>query len=178
MGSRWLQRVTLAVAAGASIATTQLPQEWHADASAVLDAVVFDTQRVTASYAIHAEIAGTGKYTDLDGTLTATISATTAGTFDAQSQLRLTLRSTTNPDVQSVSEVTLPNIDPRVAAELPAWTHCMTPPCAEDFELTVELIGTGAPPLNITGNVGVRSLGTDNKLEATTQTTIIASPLP
>ena len=178
MASRWLQRVTLAVAAAASIATTQLPQEWHADASAVLDTVVFDTTRTTARYAIHAEITGTGKYTDLDGTLTATINATTSGTFDSQSQLRLTLRSTTNPDVAMVSEVTLPNIDPRVAAELPAWTHCMTPPCAEDFELTVELIGTGAPPLNITGNVGTSSVGSDNKLEPTTQATITASPLP
>lgn len=178
MTSRWLQRVTLAVAAAASIATTVPPKEWHVSAGAMLDAVVFDTQRTTARYAIHAEVTGTGKYTDLDGTLTATVSASTFGTFDAQSQLRLTVRSTTNPDVEIVQEVTLPNIEPRVSAELPAWTHCMTPPCAEDFELTIELIGTGAPPLNISGDVGVASLGTDNKLEPMTQTTITASPLP
>ena len=40
---------------------------------------------------------------------------------------------------------------PEVSANLYAWTHCTTPPCAEDFEVVVETIGTGAPALDMTG---------------------------
>ena len=178
MASRLWQRITIGIAAAASIATTVASPEWNASASAMLDAVVFDMQRTKASYAIHAEVSGQGPYKDLTGSLSSRVTAQQTGPYEAQTQLRLTLRSTTNPGVETIAEVTLPNIDPKVGAELPAWTHCMTPPCAEDFELIVELIGTGAPPLNITGFANVTASGENNDLEGTTQITITASPVP
>ena len=178
MASHVWQRMAIGIAAAASIATSVASPEWNVSAGAMLDAVVFDSQRTKASYTIHAEVSGPGPYKNLGGTLGAAVTAQQTGPYDSQTQLRLTLRSTTNPGVEIVEEVTLPNIEPKVAAELAAWTHCVTPPCAEDFELIVELVGTGAPPLDITGGVNVTASGDNNDLESTTQVTITASPLP
>jgi hypothetical protein len=179
MASRFWQRIAIAVAAAASVATSQLPEGWNVSGGGTFEATLLDAQHTQVKYAIHAEVSGPGPYTDLAGLITATVRAQQLGMFDNAIQLRITLRSTTNPEVEAgIAELTLPNITPELGANLFAWTHCTTPPCAEDFEVIVETIGTGAPALDLTGGVRVDANGENYDLEATTQVTVTTSLVP
>ena len=179
MASRFWQRMAIAVAAAASIATSQLPEGWSVVGSAMLDASLLDAQRAQVKYAIHAEVTGPGPYTDLSGFITVRVKAQQLGMFDNAISLRLTLRSTTNVELApAIEELTLPNITPELGTDMLAWSHCATPPCVEDFELTVETIGSGAPALDVTGDVNIDASGQNNDVEGTTQITVRTSLLP
>jgi hypothetical protein len=178
MTSRLWPRITLAVAAAASVATSQLPQGWWVSGSAPLDQIDLDGEHTKAVYAIHIEVTGTGPYTDLAGDLTPHLSARATGLLTTQAVLRVTMRSITNPGVETVEDRMLPDSSGASWTELPAWTHCATPPCVEDLELTVELIGTDALSATVTGTIDVSARGDNYDLERTTQVTINASPLP
>src|SRR5215207_900722 len=64
MASRFWQRIALVVAAAASVATSQLPEGWNVGGGAVLEATLLDATHTQVKYAIHAEVTGTGPYTD------------------------------------------------------------------------------------------------------------------
>jgi hypothetical protein len=139
---------------------------------------VLDRQRPKAVYAIHTEVTGTGPYTDLSGFLTTYVNVQATGTFTGQPVLRLTLRSITNPGVESVEDRLLPSTSSEAWADLAIWGHCATPPCVEDLELVVELVGADEVTADLNGTIELSASGDNYDLERTTQVTITASPLP
>ena len=177
--SKLRTRTILAVAAAASIATSQVPNTWHSSAEAPTEAAQLDTQRPKVVYAIHTEVAGPGPYENLFGDLSATITANTTARIDGELRFRVTLQSTTNPLQLVTDEVGLPQAS-QAFPDLPAWTHCSLPPCAEDFELTIELLGSTATtgPIDFSGLVQINSTGDNSDRERSTQTTITVTRLP
>lgn len=178
MASATWQRITIAIAAAASIATSQLPENWNVIRSVSVDRVVLDRQQPRAVYAIHAEVAGPGPYTDLGAYVTTYITPRATGTFTSVDVLRVTLRSITNPGVESVEERVLPETSGYPWGDIAAFTHCATPPCAEDLELIVELVGGDGLAVELTGNVDISVSGDNYELERTTQVTFTASRVP
>lgn len=178
MTSATWQRITIAIAAAASIATSQLPEQWNVLRSASVDPVVLARQQPKAVYAIHAEVTGPGPYTDLGAYVTPYITPRATGTFTTLDVLRVTLRSITNPGVESVEERVLPESSGYPWGDIAAFTHCATPPCAEDLELIIELVGGDGLAVDITGNVEISVRGDDYDLERTTQVTFTASRVP
>lgn len=178
MTSRIWQRLILAVAAAASIATSQAPAQWNAGATGEIDPIVLDAQRTKATYSIITDVAGPGPYPDLYGILEAQIKLRNVGSLIGSVQLRITLRSTTNPALETIEYVTVPTAWEQ-RADLPLFSHCSTPPCEESFEMTVELIDTAmAPSIEIGGLVYSSSFGDDYSQEHKTQMAIDVSPVP
>lgn len=179
MASRAWQRIAIGLAAAASIATSKLPDGWNVSAGFAADPIVVETPGSKVTYAIHVDIDGPGPYTDFTGDLTANVSTRVlaATSLDAPVQLRATLSSTTNPDLAEIQDFTLPGTM-QIAPTLAAWTHCATPPCSEDFELTLELITTTSAPIELTTNIGIAAAGANYDLERTTTVMIDVSTLP
>jgi hypothetical protein len=178
MASVTWQRITIAIAAAASVATSQLPEQWNVLRSVSVDRVVLDRAAPKAVYAIHAEVTGPGPYTDLGAYVTTYINPRATGTFTSLDVLRVTLRSITNPGVESVEERVLPESSGYPWGDIAAFTHCATPPCGEDFELVVELVGGDGLAVEIGGNVEISVSGDNYDLERTTQVTFTASRVP
>jgi hypothetical protein len=180
MSSQIWNRTILAVAAAASIATTVAPVHWNSNISQPFTTVLFDSQqRTKAVYAIHSEIDGPGPYKDLNGTLTANLLIrSTSGLFFEQ-RMRVTLTSLTNPAEPVIEDLVITSpLEHWV--DLPAWGHCALPPCAEDFELTVELMSSTdqTGPLELSGSFETSSFGDDYELEHTTTSTMTVTLLP
>jgi len=168
----------LAIGAAASIATTVAPIYWSSTATQPLSTTYLETQSSTAVYAIHTEIDGPGPYKDLHGTLTASLMVRSTNGLFYEPHVRITLTSLTNPGEPEIQDVMLTGpLDTWI--DVTAWRHCALPPCAEDFELTVEILSWTniAAPLELSGSIEIASTGDDNALELSTTSTLTVTPV-
>jgi len=179
MASHTWQRIVIAAGAAASIATSQAPDGWHKQQEFLLGDQVFDEQRIKVVYAVHAEISGTAPYKDLDGFLTAHLTFTEASSVTTASELRVTWKSITNGN----ETVELVKLDAReLYADIGVFEHCALPPCAEDFELTVELVNAAGARAFVQGGIdlgagGRAEDGSYYKIEQATQLVLDVTPL-
>jgi len=178
MPSRLWTRTILAIGAAASIATTVAPIDWNSVVEEMIGSEFFDATRTKAVYAIHSEIDGPGPYKDLHGTLTASLVVRSTNGLYYEPHVRITLTSLTNPDEPEIQDVMLTGpLDTWI--DVTAWRHCALPPCAEDFELTVETLSWTniAAPLELSGSIEIASSGDDNSLELSTTSTLTVTPV-
>jgi hypothetical protein len=178
MSSRFWPRITLAVAAIASIATSQAPEGWNVQSSAPITLVTLDREHPKATFAIHTDVTGTGPYTDLYGYVTTYLHVRATGTFTTQPILRITLRSLTDPTQVSVEDRVLPNTSSEAWGDIAVFGLCATPPCTEEVELIAELVNADGLTVEIDGTIQVSASGDNYDLERTTQVAITASLLP
>jgi hypothetical protein len=176
MKSRLWPRLTLAVAAAASVATSQLPEGWNATAVTTLEPTTIEQGHRQAVYAIHTEVSGPGPYTDLGGYVTVYLHVRASGVFGPEPTLRVTLRSLTNPDVASVEQRVLPNTSSEAWGDLEVFGHCATPPCTEDLELVIDTVNAEGVTVEVDGTFQVSATGENYDLERTTSVTLTASP--
>ena len=181
MSSQILSRTIFAVAAVASIATTVSPKYWSSNASQMFTTVFLDSQqqRTKAVYSIHGEIDGPGPYKDLNGTLTASLLLRTQSGLFFEQRVRVTLTSLANPAEPEIQDLVLTS-PLETWIDLTAWSQCALPPCAEDFELTVEVLSSTEQtgPLEVSGNIELSSMGDDYSLEHTTTSAMTVTLLP
>jgi len=131
------------------------------------------------AYAAYTEISGPGPFEAWSGLFEVSMWARAVDQTTGPVTVRLGVRSTSNPDLQSFDDITLNGtMEMRTGVHLPAWTHCSFPPCGEDFEVTIELLHpTSSPMIDIGATLYIHGQGDNYDLERTTQVRLEARKL-
>jgi hypothetical protein len=131
-------RLLIGIGVVASVATTSVAWRIQQDASGT--PIAFDGQVTSVRYLVHAELQGTGPFTNVAGDIELTVGVKArTQPVDAQTA-SVEIHWLTHPDEAPlqypVSILATPN-GGEISDDFPVWDACTSPPCIEELEIVV-----------------------------------------